>query len=44
MSDIIEYRLRLETDLMYIFDTVYPNGLNKSTSKKNLFMHSYKNP
>jgi len=32
LKDIIFYRLRLETDLILIFDTLSPNGLNMSIS------------
>ena len=30
--NVVNYRLRLETDLIYIFNSVYPNGLNTQSS------------
>ena len=38
MSNFNNYRLRMETDLMYIFNTIYPSGLNKKTCN---FMNEY---
>ena len=32
ISNINNYRLRLETDLIYIFNSIYPHGLNSKTS------------
>ena len=38
MSNFNNNRLRMETDLMYIFNTIYPSGLNKKTCN---FMNEY---
>ena len=44
IKNIISYRLRMETDLIYIFNSLYPNGLNNSVSKNNLYLQSYRPP
>ena len=31
-TNLITFRKRLETDLMLLFNSIYPNGLNSSTS------------
>ena len=39
--NIVNYRLRLETDLMYIFNTVFPSGLNKQSMDFNNNFETY---
>ena len=40
-KDILNYRIRLETDLMYIFNTIFPNGLNNLTLDFNNNFETY---
>jgi hypothetical protein len=42
ISNIVNYRLRLESDLMYIFNTVYPFGLNTQTIEYTYYCETYK--
>ena len=39
--DIVNYRNRLETDLIYIFNTKSPSGLNTQTIFKNFYFEPY---
>ena len=40
-KNIYNYRIRLETDLMFIFDTTFPNGLNTNTTDYNTYFETY---
>ncbi len=40
-TNIINYRIRLETDLIYIFNTIYPEGLNSITPDYNNIFETY---
>ena len=40
-KDIHNYRIRLETDLIYIFNTLYPNGLNTQSADYITCFESY---
>ena len=40
-KDIINYRIRLETDFIYIFNTMYPEGLNSNTPDHNNIFETY---
>lgn len=42
ISDCILFRLRLETDLIFLFNTLYPNGLNSSISNNLKSLKNYK--
>lgn len=42
ISDCNLFRLRLETDLIYLFNTLYPNGLNSSISNNLKVLSNYK--
>ena len=44
VKDFIFYRNRLETDLMIIFDTIYPNGLNTMNSYNLKSIENYSAP
>lgn len=44
IKDIVNYRLRLESDLIHIFNTLNPNGLNTKISNFCYYFESYKNP
>jgi hypothetical protein len=38
------FRTRLESDLMYLFDTIHPNGLNSKISCNLNCLSNYKSP
>ena len=44
VSNFILYRLRLETDLILLFDNIYPRGLNSIKSTKIFSLESYMHP
>ena len=44
VKDFIFYRNRLETDLMTVFNTFHPNGLNTISSSNLKSLENYSNP
>ena len=44
IKNIINYRLRMESDLIHIFNTQFPYGLNKKTNSYDSYFHPYKPP
>ena len=42
ISNIHSYRERLESDLIYIFNTCHPNGLNSKISERQSSLETYK--
>ena len=44
ISNIKNYRLRLETDLIYIFNTQHPGGLNTQSNFYHYYNETYTEP